>query len=74
MIVNLNLDKFDIFLNLTFRVFLILLRRFISQGGDLVDQDTAEKRAACCVACPNNVPIKGCMGCSGAYSQAFKVG
>lgn len=49
------------------------VKEFISQGGDLVDQDTAEKRAACCVACPNNVPIKGCMGCSGLIPKLLKL-
>jgi hypothetical protein len=39
-------------------------------GGKLVPPALAEKRAAICVKCPENVPIVGCFGC-GAASKAI---
>ena len=32
-------------------------------GGQCVEPKVAERRAAICAACPNNIPISGCVGC-----------
>lgn len=53
--------------------FLGTLRHFIANGGQLVDRAKAERRAAICASCPRNVPIKGCMGCSGLIPKIMKL-
>lgn len=53
--------------------FLKLLTRFIASGGKLVDQALAEGRAEICATCPRNVPILGCMGCSGILPKLLKL-
>jgi len=52
--------------------FLKTVQNFIASGGELVEQDVADKRAKICTTCPNNVPIKGCMGCSGLIPKLLK--
>ena len=53
--------------------FFQVVKRFIEDGGKLESQDEAERRAAICAKCPRNVPIRGCMGCSGLIPKLLKV-
>lgn len=48
-------------------------KQFIAGGGQLVDKETATKRAEVCKECPRNVPIRGCMGCSGLIPKLLKL-
>lgn len=45
------------------------LKRFmntlISQRGELVDKEEAERRATICATCPKNTVVRGCWGCFG---------
>lgn len=52
--------------------FLQTVQKFISNGGKLVDQSLADKRAQICTTCPENIPIVGCMGCSGLVPKLLK--
>lgn len=36
---------------------------FIENGGRTVPQEEAERRAAICVKCPENLKVRGCIGC-----------
>jgi len=39
--------------------------RFLSSGLATVDQEEANRRAAICATCPENVTLDGCAGCHG---------
>lgn len=49
------------------------VKGFIASGGELVEQDEADRRAQICLKCPSNVPIRGCMGCSGLIPKLLKL-
>lgn len=53
--------------------FMRVVTNFVSQGGKLVDSELANQRADICVDCPFNVPIRGCMGCSGIIPRLMKL-
>jgi len=53
--------------------FFNVVKRFIEDGGNLVAPEESERRALICSTCPRNVPIKGCMGCSGLIPKLLKL-
>lgn len=55
------------------RRFLVVVTKWVKGGGQLVDRSLAEKRAAICAECPQNVPVRGCMGCSGVIPKLLKL-
>jgi len=53
--------------------FFTTVAKWASDGGTMVDSGEAERRASICAACPQNVPIRGCMGCSTILPKLLKV-
>jgi hypothetical protein len=49
--------------------FLATVTKWAASGGSIVDSETSERRAAICADCPENVPVRGCMGCSSAIPK-----
>ena len=50
------------------RQFGAVASRYLESGGSKVPQDEAERRAAICVACPNNKPLAGICATCGAWA------
>lgn len=46
---------------------------WIASGGSLVDPETSELRSSVCASCPQNVRVRGCMGCSGVVPKLLKL-
>lgn len=44
--------------------FLQTVVKWSAGGGNIVDSVESNRRAAICAACPQNVAVRGCMGCS----------
>lgn len=45
--------------------FLRATASWVADGGGPAPQEEAERRAAICAACPQNVEVEGCWGCGG---------
>jgi len=53
--------------------FFNVVKKFIASGGKLESNEEATRRAEICINCPSNVPIRGCMGCSGLIPKLLKL-
>lgn len=52
--------------------FLAVLATVLANGGALVDQSEAERRAAICAGCPHNIDVPGCLGmCPGSLAKSL---
>jgi len=50
--------------------FLNVLGNVLASGGSLVEQEEAERRAAICTECPQNIEVPGCLGmCPGSVAK-----
>lgn len=54
-------------------VFLAVVKSWVSTGREWVSQEEANRRAAICAACPNNVVIEGCTSCSRLVEKITEV-
>ena len=53
--------------------FLRSMQKWKRLGGKFVPPALAEKRAAICAECPENVPIVGCFGCANALPKILEM-
>lgn len=57
-----------------FENFGLVAKRHIDNGGKVVSKEEAERRAAICVNCPKNAPLKGvCNFCAGLMTWAVRL-
>lgn len=54
-------------------IFLAVVKSWLQTGREWVSQEEAERRAAICAACPNNVVIEGCTACSRLVEKITEV-
>lgn len=54
-------------------IFLAVVKSWLKTGREWVTQEEADRRAAICAACPNNVVIEGCTSCSRLVEKITEV-
>jgi hypothetical protein len=54
--------------------FVITMGEWTKKGFGFVDIEEANRRAAICVGCPENVTVEGCWGCRGIAGLVNKIG